>query len=171
MTEQSNETGPQAEPRPGGTAKVRDKVEQAFDSAREKTAAAYSTSVDKTTEALGSARERASAAAHKAAEGIEEYPVAALVGGLALGAIAAAFLPTSRAEGNLLRPLGTKMGDAAKLAAQAAREAGQAQLGELGLSKDHAREQVDKLLENALKVATQATTAAARSVRNGGGAA
>lgn len=165
MTEQTNETGGQAEQRP---AQVRDKVEQALDAAREKTAAAYSTSIDKATEALDSARDRASVAARKAADSIEEYPVVALVGGLALGAIAAALLPATRTENNLLGPLGSKMGDAAKLAAQAARDAGQTQLGVLGLNRDSAREQVDKLLENALKIATEATSAAAQSVRQGG---
>ena len=152
----------------GGTAQVRDKVEQALDAAREKTAAAYSTSIDKATEALDSARDRASAAARKAAEGIDEHPVAALVGGLALGAIAAALIPATRGESNLLRPLGSKVGDAAKLATQAAREAGQTQLGVLGLNRDSAREQIDKLLENALKIATEATSAATQSVRQGG---
>jgi hypothetical protein len=82
---------------------------------------------------------------------------------LAIGAIAGALLPSTRKEAELLAPLGNKVGDAAKTAVQAAREAGQGKLEEL------ASNPVSAIIDNALKVAGEAGSAAARSVRQGGG--
>jgi ElaB/YqjD/DUF883 family membrane-anchored ribosome-binding protein len=145
------------------------KVGDALGAVKEKTTAAYTGSRDKAGEALETARAKASLTARRAAEGIEENPIAALVGGLALGAIAGVLLPASRKESELLAPIGSKVGEAAKIATQAAREAGQAKLDELGLSRERAREQVGKLVDNAVKVAGEASGAAARSVRQGEG--
>jgi ElaB/YqjD/DUF883 family membrane-anchored ribosome-binding protein len=173
MMNQANDTdaapgASSATQRQGTTAQVREKVEQALGTAKEKTVTAYSTSKDKAAEALETARERASLVAQRTAEGIDEYPVAALVGGLALGVIAGALLPSTRKEAELLGPLGSKVNDAARGAAQAAREAGQSKLGDLGVNRDSAREQVSKLVDHALKVVGEAGNAAARSVREGG---
>jgi ElaB/YqjD/DUF883 family membrane-anchored ribosome-binding protein len=141
----------------GTAAQVREKVEQALGATR-----------DKTSEALGAVREKASLAAHRTAEEIDQYPVAALVGGLALGAIAGVLLPATRQEAKVLGPLGTRVGDAARVAADAAREAGKTKLGELGISSDAARDQVTKLVDNALKVAGEVGTAAAQAARPSG---
>src|SRR5918997_4109521 len=100
---------------------------QAFESARERTAAAYAT-----------ARERAGSpyetAGRKTSQGIDSNPVAAVVGGLAIGAIVAALLPRTSREEELLGGVGRKINDSARQAANAAKEAGRGQLDELGLS-------------------------------------
>lgn len=132
-----------------------------YGKASEKLSAAYSTSVDKAAEAIDTARQRA-------ADGIDQNPVAALVGGLALGAIVGALLPRTRKEAELLGPLGGKVGDAAKTAAQAARETGLDKLDEIGLSRDNVREKVSKIFDEALKVAGETGSAAAEAVRKGG---
>lgn len=156
MTNQVNETD-------NGTGPA-----SAYGKAGEKLSAAYSTSVDKAAEAIDTARQRAADAARRTADGIEQNPVAALVGGLALGAIVGALLPGTRKETELLGPIGGKVGDAAKTAAQAARETGLDKLDEIGLSRDNVREKVSKIFDEALKVASETSSAAAEAVRKGG---
>src|SRR5688572_20912580 len=102
---------------------------QAFESARERTAAAYAAARER----AGSAYETAG---RKASQGIDSNPVAAVVGGLAIGAIVAALLPRTSREEELLGPVGRKISDGARDAARAAKEAGRGQLDELGLSRD-----------------------------------
>jgi hypothetical protein len=133
-----------------------------------KLSTAYSTSVDKAAGAIYTARQRAAVAARRTADGIDQNPVAALVGGLALGAIVGALLPGTRKEAELLGPLGGKVGDAARTAAQAARETGLDKLDEVGLSRDNVREKVSKIFDEALKVASETGSAAAEAVRKGG---
>src|SRR5687768_9366690 len=72
---------------------------QAFESARERTAAAYATARER----AGSAYETAG---RRTGEGIDSNPVAAVVGGLAIGAIVAALLPRTSREEELLGGVG-----------------------------------------------------------------
>ncbi|MEA3063615.1 MAG: hypothetical protein QOJ27_43 [Sphingomonadales bacterium] len=116
---------------------------QAFESARERTAAAYATARER----AGSAYETAG---RRAGEGIDSNPVAALVGGLAIGAIVAALLPRTSREDELLGSVGRKINDSAREAGRAAREAGRGQLDELGLSKDGLRSKLDEFTGRAV---------------------
>ena len=92
--------------------------------------------------------------------------MAALVGGLAVGAVLGALLPRTRQEEELLVSIGGAINDRAKDAAQAAREAGKAKLDEFGLSTDAAGKQVGKLIDSIAKVAETAGTAAVDAVRH-----
>lgn len=177
MTTQINDTDTDNEPgtsnAPAGA--VREKAEaaraaaaDAYGKASEKLATAYSTSVDKAVETVEAARLRAAEAARRAADGIDQNPVAALVGGLALGAIMGVLLPGTRKEAEMLGPLGSKVGDAAKTAAQAARDTGREALDQIGVNRDSARDKVSKIVGDALKVAGEAGSAAAQAVRKGG---
>ena len=116
---------------------------QAYETARDRTAAAYA-----------AARERAGSvyetAGRRTSEGIDSNPVAAVVGGLALGAIVAALLPRTRREDELLGDVGRRLNDSAREAARAAREAGQGQLDELGLSRDGLRSKLDEFTDRAV---------------------
>lgn len=114
-------------------------------------------------EKLRSSRE---AATRKAAEGVEDFPVAALLGGLALGAVVGALLPRTRQEEQLLGSLGETLNERAKDAAIAARDAGQAKLDELGISSDAAGKQVGKLIESIAQVAESAGSAAVEAARH-----
>lgn len=140
----------------GRGGELRARAETALGTVRDKSANAYANS-----------KEKASLAAQRTADSIDANPLVAVAGGLALGAVVAALLPVSRKESELLGPVGSKVGEAARTAARAARETGLQQLDELGLNRDAARTQVSKLLDQALKVAGQAGGAATRAVRDG----
>jgi hypothetical protein len=111
---------------------------EAYRTARERTAAAYDG-------ARGTARD----AGRRAVQGIEANPVAAVVGGLALGALAAALLPKTRREEELLGTVGRRINDTAREAARAAREAGREQLDSLNL-RDAVRGRLDTFTDSAV---------------------
>lgn len=131
---------------------------QAYESARERTAAAYAAAREK----AGSAYE---SAGRRAGEGIDSNPVAAVVGGLAIGAIVAALLPRSRAEGEYLGAAGRRVNEAAREAARAAREAGKSQLDELGLSRDGLKGKIDDFTGRAVGAVKSSAGAAAGAGR------
>jgi hypothetical protein len=111
--------------------------------------------------AYAAARERTAGAG----QSLEGSPLAAMLGGIAIGAIAGALLPRIEKERELLGPLGAKIGDAARAALDAGKSAGGDALDEAGLTSDQLREQVSKLVENALKAAGTAGTAALKAAR------
>ncbi|MDB5705807.1 MAG: hypothetical protein JWN66_2923 [Sphingomonas bacterium] len=116
--------------------------------------------------ALETAKSTASDAVRRTAEGIEANPLAVLVGGVALGVLAGAVIPRTEQEGKLLGPVGKRLTDTASGAAQAARDAGKAELDSLGLNKEAARDQVGKLLDGVVKALSSAGAAAAAKASN-----
>lgn len=127
------------------------------------------TQADETTEtrndAYGKVSERVAAAYASAGEKLEANPLAALLGGIAIGAIAGALLPRLEKEKELLAPLGEKIGDAARVALDAGKTAGTGALTDAGLTQDQIRGQVSKLVEQALKAASDAGSAALQAAR------
>jgi len=115
----------------------------------------------KAEQALEATRDTAREAARRTAQGIEANPLAVLVGGVALGVLAGAIIPRTEQEGKLLGPVGKRLTDTAAGAAQAAKEAGKAELDALGLNKAAARDQVGKLLDGVVKALSSAGSAAA----------
>ena len=120
---------------------IKDSTGKATDYARDKVSSAKSSVSDAVASAreqasvlANSARDAASQARMKTADGVDANPVAALIGGLALGALAAAMLPRTRKEDELLGSIGGKINDTARNAAQAAKDVGQSKLGELGIN-------------------------------------
>ncbi|MFA6113901.1 MAG: hypothetical protein WC729_07905 [Sphingomonas sp.] len=111
--------------------------------------------------ALDTTRDTAREAVRRTAQGIEANPLAVLVGGVAIGVLAGAVIPRTEQEGKLLGPVGKRLTDTAAGAAQAAKEAGKAELDALGLNKDAARDQVGKLLDGVVKALSSAGSAAA----------
>ena len=114
-------------------------------------------------------RERAieayDSARRKATGGIEDAPLLALAGGLAAGAVLAALIPASRKERELLGPVAGRIKDKAGDAVNAAKDAGQARLDELGLTREAGSEQIRKLVEglgDAAKVSAEAGVATVR---------
>ena len=103
-------------------------------------------------EAYDSTRESASDATRRAGDAVGEAPLIALGAGVAVGALLAALLPTSRRERELLRPYGDRVTGAARDAADAARKAGSEKLRELGLTPDAVAEKASE----AAKVSAQA---------------
>lgn len=115
----------------------------------DKVATAYETARVKTTEAL-----------HTSLSALEANPIAALLGGIALGAAAGALIPRGDREKALLAPLGDKLAAAAAAAIAAGREAGTEALKNGGFDKDSLRDQVSGLFGEATKAATAAGAAA-----------
>lgn len=157
-------------------ATAREKVGDALGTVKDKSGVAYGAAVDKAGETYDSARakageayeaarEKASAASRAAADGIEGNPIAALVGGIALGVLVGALLPRSEREGEALGPIAERLRSGARAAITAAREAGQGKLDELGVNRATARDAASKLMDSAVQAATSAGTAAADTVR------
>ena len=97
--------------------------------------------------------------------GIEESPLIALAGGLAAGAALAALIPVTRKEREVLGPVAGRIRDRAGEAAEAAREAGQARLGELGLTRDKGTETLRSIVEGAGDAAKVSAEAAVATIR------
>jgi ElaB/YqjD/DUF883 family membrane-anchored ribosome-binding protein len=132
----------------------RDRAEDALDSARERAITAYD-----------SARESAASASRKASDQLAEAPLAVIAGGIAAGALLAALLPTSNREKKLLSPVTDGLKDKASAAVDAAKQAGQARLGELGLTRDAGGEAVRKIVDGAADAIKASAKAAATTVR------
>ena len=98
----------------------RARAAEVFETARERTASAYET-----------ARERASAVTRQATEQMSVYPVAAVIGGFAVGAVLATLLPRTETEEKLLGRTGRRLTDAAREAAQKGYDAGKSQFEEI----------------------------------------
>ena len=116
-----------------------------------------------------SARERAihayDGARRKAAGGIEDSPLLTLAGGLAVGAALAALIPATRKERELLGPVAGKIKDRAGEAIGAAKDAGQARLDELGLTRDKGTDVLRSIVEGAGDAAKASAEAAVGSFR------
>ena len=137
---------------------LRAKAEDALDTARERAITAYD-----------SARDGAAKAGRKAGdqigEQIGEAPLMVLAGGIAAGAILAALLPTSKREKKVLAPVTDTLKDRASAAVEAAKEAGQARLGELGLTRDAGGEAMRSIIDGATDALKASAKAAATKVR------
>lgn len=103
----------------------RSRAATALDAARERTRSAYET-----------ARDRSRDAARQVTDQAAAYPLGAVVGGLAAGALVAFLLPRTERETRLLGATGRRLAGAAREAAQkgldAGRERAQNLTGELG---------------------------------------
>ena len=103
----------------------RGRAAAALDAARERTLSAYET-----------ARARSRDAARQVNDQLSIYPVGAVIGGLAVGALLAFLLPRTEREDRLLGPTGRKLAGAARDAARKGLDAGREQVqtlsGEIG---------------------------------------
>lgn len=151
---------------------IKDSADKATTYAKDKAAAAkvaatdaMATAKDRAGELMGTARDTASQARQKTADGIDASPVAALLGGLALGALAAAVLPRTRKEDELFGDIGGRINDTARDAAQAAKEAGRDKLDELGINKDAAMDKAKELAQSVSGAVRESASAAAASVK------
>jgi hypothetical protein len=149
--------------------RVRQTASEAYGTAKQRTGALYESARERASSALDSTREGAALAGRKTAEGVEANPIAALLGGLAIGAAVAALLPRTSREDAVLGKIGGRITDGARQAAEAAREAGREKLGELGLSREGAREKLHAFASGAGDALRNSATAAAGSIRKGDG--
>lgn len=96
------------------------RASELIDAARERTASAYE-----------AARSRASDVTRQASSQLAVYPVAAVIGGFAVGALLAAVLPRTEREREMLGETGRRITGAAREAAQRGIEAGKEQLEQI----------------------------------------
>ena len=115
---------------------LRDRAGDVYDSARTAAVDAYD-----------SARERAALARARTSDGIDEAPLVALAGGLAVGVLLAALLPRTAQEDKLLGPIGERITGGAKNAVGAAKEAGREKLAELNLTRDAGTSALEKIIK------------------------
>ena len=118
-------------------------------------------------EAYGNARDRVSNAGRRANETIEEAPLIVLAAGLAAGAAIAALLPRTRAEDKLVKPVADRARETARTAVQAAKDAGQGRLDELGLTRQKGSDVIRSIIEGAGDAAKASAEAALGTVRRG----
>jgi hypothetical protein len=149
----------------GATGKMRQSASDAYDAARNRTGALYGSARERASNAYEATRETAARARRRTADEFDANPMAALVGGLAVGALAAVLLPRTRAETAALGGIGGQINDRARDAAKAAREAGREKLGEYGLSREAARQKLSELASSAGEAVRSSVDAAARSSR------
>ncbi len=116
-------------------------------------------------EAYGNARDRVSSAGKRAGESIEEAPLIVLAAGLAAGAAIAALLPRTKAEDKLLKPVADRAKETARSAVQAAKDAGQGRLDELGLTRQKGSDTIRSIFEGAQEAAKASAQAAIGTVR------
>lgn len=135
---------------------LKDRVRDRAGAARTRASEAYDAARERTRSAYGTVRESAGTARRRTGEGIESNPVAALVGGLALGGLLAAILPKTQREEELFGDYGRRINDRARDAARAAKDAGQSKLEELGYTKETAREKLESLKSDASEIARTA---------------
>lgn len=133
---------------------LRDRATDAIETARERAIEDYDT-----------ARDQASVASARAKDRVGEAPLIALGGGLALGALLAAFLPRSKVEDQLLGPVGEKITGGAKAAVNAAKDAGQEKLAELNITRDAGTSAVQALINGLGDAARSSGEAALGAVR------
>jgi ElaB/YqjD/DUF883 family membrane-anchored ribosome-binding protein len=122
---------------------------------------AYETARERTRAALTTTRESVRGAGQRTANGIDSNPVAAVIGGLAIGAVVGALLPRSQKEQALLGSTGRRITDSARQALSAARDAGRKELDEIGISRDGVKRRLEEFTDRA--------AGAVRESRSGGG--
>ncbi len=116
-------------------------------------------------EAYDEARDSVAEAGRKANDAIDEAPLIALAGGLAVGVLLAALLPRTESETRVLRPVGDKLTGTAKAAAAAAKDAGKSRLAELGLTREKGAETLRSIFEEASGAAKTSAQAALSGAR------
>jgi hypothetical protein len=138
-----------------GSSGLRQHASETYEAARQKTVALYGTARESATSAYETTRRQAT-------ETIDTYPLAAVIGGLAIGALIAGLLPRTERENQTLGPIGGKINDAAREAAFAARDAGRDKLDELGWNREGLSERLSDF-------ANSASDAIRKSRRSGNG--
>lgn len=120
---------------------------QARISSRNRAADAYQTARQRTASAYEAARGRAAEVTRSATDQIGVYPVGAVIGGLAVGALLGFLLPSTKREEELLGSTGRRITGAAREAAQRGLDAGKEQVEQI---RDRATQKVGEAVVEAV---------------------
>ncbi len=101
------------------------------ETSRNRAAEAYQSARDRTASAYEAARGRAAEVTRTASDQIAVYPVGAVIGGLAIGALLGFLVPSSRREEEMFGNTGRRLTGAAREAAQRGLDAGKEQLDQI----------------------------------------
>ncbi len=149
-----------------------DNIKTATTTAKEASATAKrnaSAAIDKSKAAASRSVETSKALAKKAGDTttqtIDKNPLVLLAGGLAIGAIAALLIPTTKKEQKAFGKVGKKLNKTAKRAVDAAKSAGKEKVDDLGLTQDSLRDQFRDLVSKASEAVKAAGKAAADEAR------
>src|SRR4030095_6722661 len=119
-----------------------------------------------------SARERAidayDSARERARDQVDGSPLLALGGGLALGALVGARLPTTRGEPRVMGRAGSRITTSARDAFDAARDAGREKLTELNITSEAGKGAVQSLVDGITEAARTSGKAALEAARTKG---
>lgn len=140
------------------------KAADGYAAGKAKASEAYAASRATAQKAYGKAQKGVTKAKARTAKELDDNPLAFLIGGLALGALAGSLLPRTRQETKVLGPTGRKIQKTARDAATAAKAAGTKKLDSLGL-KETAKKQATALLKSVGEAASEAGSAAAKTVK------
>ncbi len=156
--------------------KIGDSIKTATKTAKTKTTQTSAVAREKAAEAYGKGREAAARGvqqsrdvvnnvAIKTNDGIDKNPLAIVLGGIAIGAIIGALLPTTEREKKVMGKTGKKLNKKAKEMAKAAKAAGKEQVDNLGLNADAVRDQFRDLVSKAALAVKAAGEAAATEAK------
>lgn len=131
--------------------------------------AAAQKAVDRARDTASEAVERARAAANDAvgtaAQAVDDAPLQAIAGAIAIGAVAAALIPATARELQLLGPLGDRARGALDDAFKAAKTAGVEQLTTKGITQTAISSGLGTVVGHFISAAMEASKAASDSVR------
>lgn len=144
---------------------AQDRLEDAARAARDKTVAAYEGTREKAIAAYDKSREGVVTARKKTGDGIDEAPLLALGGGLALGLLIGALLPRSEREKQAMKDVGGKLNDRAHTAFDAAKSAGQSTLEEKGITANAAENVVRDVVKGIGSAARRSAEAAKEAAK------
>lgn len=147
--------------------KGRETAQQTYATAREQGARALEESRRRASAAATESREAAARAASKAGELVDSNPLGVLAGGLVLGAIAGALLPTTNQERERIGPAARRARKAAVDAARQAKASGEQKLSELGLDASGLSAQARSALAQVRDAAQEVSTAAREALTKG----
>lgn len=135
--------------------------------AKKKAGEVYSSSKDAAARGAENSKQMARNAQQKSSEAIDTNPLVSVAGGLALGAIIGALLPTTQRERKLMGETGKKINNRASAAINAAKEAGRERMSEVGLNAEQAKVQVKNIVDKASETAKAASQAAKDAAKSG----
>jgi ElaB/YqjD/DUF883 family membrane-anchored ribosome-binding protein len=139
---------------------AKDSARELAGTAKERGGELVTSGREKVSHGVDVTREKANAAAEKGKETFDNNPLAVVAGGLVLGAIIAALLPTSERERSKLGGAGSKLKDKVKTAASAAKETAASKMEDSGLNADALKGQFGDLIGKGLDILKEAGKAA-----------
>ena len=133
--------------------------------AREKAAKAYESRREAAARGVNTSKDLATKAMVKSGDSIDRNPLAIVLGGIAIGAIIGALIPSTESEKKVIGKAGKKLNKKAKKMAEAAKIAGKTKVDSLGLNGDAVREQFRSLVTKATEAVMAAGKAASDEAR------